>query len=104
VWTDTKRAPHATLPWCGFDSTKPAQSLKCVVEQVRDSFSPETLKAEIKHRFCLRIEKFLKDPLSIRSVVELAEQLRPQLATIERHGRPAFRADELIKFQLYDYR
>jgi hypothetical protein len=104
VWTDTKRVPHATLAWCGFDNTRSAQSLKCVVEQVRDSFSPETLKAEIKHRFCLRIEKFLKDPLSIRSVVELAEQLRPQLATIERHGRPAFRADELIKFQLYDYR
>ncbi len=104
VWTDTKRVPHATLAWCGFDSTRSAQSLKCVVEQVRDSYSPETIKAEIKHRFCLKIEKFLKDPLSIRSVVELAEQLRPQLATIERRGKLVFRADELIKFQLYDYR
>ena len=105
VWTNTKRVPHATLAWCGFDSTRSAQSLKCFLEQVRDSsFSPETIKAEIQDRFCLRIEKFLKDPLLIRSVVELAEQLRPQLATIERHGKLVFRADELIKFQLYDYR
>jgi hypothetical protein len=104
VWTDTKRVPHATLAWCGFDSTKPAQSLKCVVEQVRDSYGPETIKAGIKHRFCVEIDKFLKDHLSIRSVVELAEQLRPQLATIVRHGRHVFAADGLIKFQLYDYR
>jgi hypothetical protein len=104
VWTDTKRVPHATLAWCGFDSTRSAQSLKCLLEQVRDSFSHETIKAEIKDRFCLRIDKFLKDPLSIRSIVELAEQLRAQLATIKRHGKLVFRADELIKFQLYDYR
>src|ERR1700730_16899228 len=104
VWTDTKRVPHATLAWCGYDSTRSAQSLRYLLEQVRDGFSPETIKAEIKDRFCLRIEQFLKDPLSIRSAVEFSEQLRPQLATIERHGNLVFRADELIKFRLYDYR
>jgi hypothetical protein len=104
VWTDTKRVPHATLAWCGFDSTRSAQSLRYLLEQVRDGFSPETIKAEIKDRFCLRIEQFLKDPLSIRSVVEFADQLRPQLATIERHGNLVFGAEELIKFRLYDYR
>jgi hypothetical protein len=104
VWTDTKRVPHATLAWCGFDSTRSAQSLKCFLEQVRDSLGPETIKAEIKDRFCSRIDKFMKDPLSIQSVVELAEQLRPQLATIERHGKLVFVADKLIKFQVYDYR
>ena len=35
VWTDTKRVPHATLAWCGFDSTRSAQSLKCLVYVVR---------------------------------------------------------------------
>jgi hypothetical protein len=104
VWTDTQRIPHALLAWCGFASATSAQGLKCVLEQVRDSFSPETIKAEIKDRFCLRIDAFLKDHLLIRSVVELAEQLRPQLATIERHVELIFRADELIEFRLYDYR
>jgi hypothetical protein len=51
------------------------------------------------HR-CPQFEEVLMNPLSLEPIIRLAEQLRPQLCTIKRHGKLIFRADEMIQFSL----
>jgi hypothetical protein len=98
VWTDTKPVSHATLACLIWHAVSIPERLIKLVEQIPDTFKPETFAKHLRNTLSWKFEECLQDPLSLGPIIDIAEQIRPKLMTIKRSGKLVFKAEAMIKF------